>query len=399
MLFSDNHDTQRKIVLQNVHVFDGSEFTGPQTVVMHKGIISSNPENADEIIDGKGRFLITGLIDCHVHLHHVGHLQQLAANGVTTALDMAMWPADKMNSLRETPGLPDIRSAGLPVTAAGSLHSCMMPLLEEALLAGSEHAEAFVEKRIAEGSDYIKLISDIPGPAQETLNAVTEAAHQRDKMVVAHASTYTPFEMALRAKVDLITHVPRDKPISIATAKEMIENNIISVPTLTMMQAVSANPPLSAALGMIFKPSLFMAILRSKRNSQGAQTYENARDSVTTMYRAGVPILAGTDCHEEPNSFFDVKHGASLHRELELLVEAGLSPREVLRAATILPAQFFRLLDRGVIEEGKRADLVLLREDPTRDIRASRGIDRVWCGGIEYEVDHDKTISHRARVE
>jgi imidazolonepropionase-like amidohydrolase len=103
------------------------------------------------------------------------------------------------------------------------------------------------------------------------------------------------------------------------------------------------------------------------------------------MYRAGVPILAGTDCHEEPDSFFEVKHGESLHQELELLVEAGVSVVDALRAATILPAEHFRLNDRGAIAEGKRADLVLLREDPTKDIRATRSIDRVWCGGIEYQ--------------
>lgn len=78
------------------------------------------------------------------------------------------------------------------------------------------------------------------------------------------------------------------------------------------------------------------------------------------MYRAGVPILAGTDCHDEPNSFFDVRHGESSYREFKLLGEAGLSPLEVLRAAAILPAQVFKLSDRGVIEEGNRADPVLL---------------------------------------
>ncbi|KAJ5652137.1 amidohydrolase [Penicillium longicatenatum] len=78
---------------------------------------------------------------------------------------MAMWPAEKMNALRKRPGLPDIRSAGLPVTASGSVHSCMLPLPEEASLSGPEQAEPFVQKSIADGSDYIKLISNVPGPS------------------------------------------------------------------------------------------------------------------------------------------------------------------------------------------------------------------------------------------
>lgn len=140
---------------------------------------------------------------------------------------------------------------------------------------------------------------------------------------------------------------------------------MVVAPTLTMMKAVSSRPPLGSALGMmVSKPSLLMAILRAKRNGQGEQTYENAKASVTAMYHAGVPILAGPYCHDEPNSFFDVKHGESLHQELELLVEAGLSSLDALRAATVLPAEHFKLLDRGIIAEGKRADLVLLRDDP-----------------------------------
>lgn len=386
MFARETPGARRKCLLENVRVFDGTSFTDCQSVVIDGDIIGTNPDGADEIIDGKEHFLIPGLIDAHVHLHHEGHLHALASYGITTALDMAMWPADKMNGLRGKTGLPDIRSAGLPVTASGSIHSCMLPLPEEALLSGPEQAGSFVQKRINEGSDYIKLIADVPGPRQETLNAVSAAAHDKGKMVVAHASSFTPFNMALDAKADIITHAPRDKPVTEETAKLMAEKKVISVPTLTMMQAVSVRPPLGAALGMmVSKPSLFMAIVKSKRSGQGEQTYENARDSVTTMYRAGVPILAGTDCHDEPSSLFEVKHGESLHQELELLVEAGVSVLDALRAATVLPAEHFQLNDRGIIAEGKRADLVLLREDPTKDIRATRGIDRVWCGGVEYQ--------------
>jgi hypothetical protein len=125
-------------------VFDGIGFTDCTSVVIDGDIIGNDPEGADEIVDGKGCFLIPGLIDAHVHLHHEGHLHALASHGITTALDMAMWPAEKMNGLRGKAGLPDIRSAGLPVTASGSIHSCMLPLPEEALLPGPEEAESFV---------------------------------------------------------------------------------------------------------------------------------------------------------------------------------------------------------------------------------------------------------------
>lgn len=382
---SQSHQHNYKTVIDNVRLFDGSGLTDCRTVVIEGSLIGNNPDGADEVVDGQGGVLVPGFIDAHVHLHHSGHLRELARYGVTTALDMATWPAEKMNGLRAQPGLPDIRSAGLPATAAGSVHSHMLPLPDEALVSGPESAESFVENRIQEGSDYIKLIADVPGPSQETLNALASAAHEKQKMVVAHASSFVSFSMAFKAKADIITHSPRDKPVDNAMVEGMVANGIISVPTLVMMQEVSRRPPLSAMLGMLLKPSLFMAILRAKSSGEGEQRYENAKESVAKMYRGGIPILAGTDCHDEPNSFFDVKHGDSMHRELQLLVEAGLSTIDALRAATILPAEHFGLSDRGAIEEGKRADLVLLREDPTKDISASRSIERVWCGGIAFK--------------
>lgn len=97
------------------------------------------------------------------------------------------------------------------------------------------------------------------------------------------------------------------------------------------------------------------------------------------------PVLAETDCHDEPNSPLDVPHGESLHLELELLVEAGLSNVNALRAATSLPVECFGLTDRGAIEVGKRADLVLIGSDPLQNISATRDIRHVWCGGLKFE--------------
>ena len=99
-----------------------------------------------------------------------------------------------------------------------------------------------------------------------------------------------------------------------------------------------------------------------------------------------MPILAGTDANAGPGIPFSPRHGESLHEELELLIEAGLSTVEALRAATVLPAQYFGLHDRGVIEPGRRADLVLIDGDPIADIRATRQIRRVWCAGVEHRV-------------
>lgn len=107
---------------------------------------------------------------------------------------------------------------------------------------------------------------------------------------------------------------------------------------------------------------------------------EDALASVRRFHAAGVAVLAGSDA---PNP--GTAHGASIHHELELLVEAGLTPTAALTAATALPAERFGLADRGRIAPGMRADLVLLDGDPVADITQTRRIVRIWKNG--YDTD------------
>ena len=132
---------------------------------------------------------------------------------------------------------------------------------------------------------------------------------------------------------------------------------MVAIPTLTMMEGTAASRP--------------------------AASYDAARDTVTALHDAGVVILAGTDANAAPGVPFQVPHGESLHHELALLVDAGLTPSEVLRAATSLPAHHFGLTDRGRVDPGLRADLVLIDGDPTTEIRTTRNLRRVWCAGVE----------------
>lgn len=354
--------TSNRIALTNVRVFDGAVMREPSTVVLEGNIIGDDATGATEI-DGHGAFLLPGLIDAHIHLNGVQSLKNLRRHGVTTALDMASWPPARVDALRGLKGHTDIRSAGIPATAPGTTHSHIPGFAKEALLSGPEQAPKFVADRVAEGADYIKVIADIPGPDQATLNAVVVAAHEHKKLVIAHTSAFEPFRMAQEAKVDIVTHVPLDKPLDSDAVACMLAENRVAVPTLTMME------------GIINR-------LHPYPHPKG-RDYAHGRASVTAMYHGGVPILAGTDANDAPGVPTNVPHGESLHHELELLVDAGLSKLDALRAATSLPAKHFGLNDRGIIEIGRRADLVLLGANPLMDIRATRHILRVWCGGIE----------------
>ncbi len=180
---------------------------------------------------------------------------------------------------------------------------------------------------------------------------------------MAHAASYQAVEKAQRARVSVLTHVPLDRALDEAAAARARADDRILIPTLVMMEGLAR-----AAV----RPGM---------------DYGAARASVTVMHRAGVPVLAGTDANDtgagRTGGPAAVPHGSSLHHELELLVDAGLTTVDALRAATTRPARYFGLADRGVVEPGRRADLVLIDGDPLHDIKATQAIRRVWCAGAE----------------
>ncbi len=108
-------------------------------------------------------------------------------------------------------------------------------------------------------------------------------------------------------------------------------------------------------------------------------TYPVANDSVALMYEMGVPILVGTDAAKPFGGL--VLYGASIHKEMGLLAGAGVANEDILRGATSLTAGYFNLTDRGVIEPGMRADILLLEADPLVDISNSDKITQIWTAG------------------
>jgi imidazolonepropionase-like amidohydrolase len=352
-----------KIALTNVWRFDGRQLQPGSTVVISGGRIGTDPAGA-QLVDGEGGVLLPGLIDAHVHLDGPGRLAELARHGVTTALDMASVP-EETAARRGIPGQADFRSAGIPAIAPGSLHSHFPGVGQRGLVTGPGDARRFVADRVAEGSDYIKIVVGSPfaDHDQATVDALVAAAHEHGKLVVAHASAVAAVATAQRAGADILTHAPLDAPLGAELVARAAAAGQVIVPTLTMMERIVQQlaPPGAA--------------------------YANAQASVRALYQAGVPVLAGTDANAAPGSPASVPHGASLHRELELLAGAGLPALDVLRAATDGPARYFGLADRGRIAPGLRADLVLVDGDPLDDILATRSIRRVWCDGIEVQTD------------
>jgi cytosine/adenosine deaminase-related metal-dependent hydrolase len=166
-----------KIALTNVRVFDGERLLEPATVVIDGDRIGSDPAGATTV-EGNGRVLLPGLIDCHIHLTDDATLTALARQGVTTGLDMGTWPPELVASQRNRPGVTDVRSSGTGATHPASAHAKRMGRAE-GLVADPDEARAYVSQRVADGVDYVKIIVDPPGFDEPTIRALVEAAQAR----------------------------------------------------------------------------------------------------------------------------------------------------------------------------------------------------------------------------
>lgn len=387
----------KPIAITNVRIFFGTKVISKGILVIQGGNVvaagfdSVVPPGA-EVIDGTGATVMPGLIDAHTHAWGDA-LTRAAMFGVTTELDMFTAP-QFAKAMREeqaktgAPGRADLLSAGYLATAPGghgTEYGMPVPTLTK-----PEEAQAWVDARIAEGSDYIKIVSEdaklygreIPTLDQATIKALVEAAHRRGKLAVVHISTLKAAKEALEAGADGLVHIFTDQAPDQEFIDLAVKKRAFVVPTLTVVEsttgvasgrALTEDPRLTPYL-----TSEEVQNLRTGFPKHGEPNFQNALEAVRRLAAAGVPILAGTDA---PNP--GTTHGASIHRELELLVSAGLSPAKALTAATWTPAKTFGLKDRGQILQGHRADLVLVKGDPTQDITATRDILRVWKIGQE----------------
>ncbi len=178
-----------------------------------------------------------------------------------------------------------------------------------------------------------------------------------------HASHFSAYEQAIIARPKIIQHLPGDQVMSPDVAKAIFNQGQLVTPTMSMFQ-IGINSPLVKQI--------------TGQNISWATIVANA----AMLYKAGVPLLAGTDVATVGN--ITMPYGLTLHCELEFLVEAGVPPAEALHAATSRPAKARGWPDRGQIAVGKRADLLLLNANPLLNITNTRDVARVWTGGIEF---------------
>jgi imidazolonepropionase-like amidohydrolase len=400
------------VVIENVRIFDGEELIAATRVVIKGGIIAgvgkdSPTSEGAELINGQDLTLLPGLIDAHVHIWAEDQLRQTLIFGVTSVVDMFM-DSGTMKAIKEKQAatidskMATLISAGILATAPGghgTEYGMNIPTVS-----GPEEAQAFVDARIAEGSDFIKIILDNGSLFnqswatfdRETLEALIKAAHARDKLAVVHVTSLADARTAIEAGADALAHLYYDGGYDPGFGNLVASHRAFVIPTLSVIESMSGT---SGASALIEDPHLSPFLNQADRAGLratfgtvpelGRQGYEGAEKGLRQLKAAAVPILAGTDT---PNP--GTAYGASLHRELRLLVDAGMTPTEALRSATSLPAAKFGISDRGRIVEGARADLLLVKGNPTDDIMATRNIVGVWKDGVRIDRE-----AYRKQVE
>lgn len=416
---------QQPIAFTHVSIIDGRDSTPhrDQTVIVRGtriaqvGPSSSTPApSGARVIDARGKFLVPGFWDMHVHAAVVEgrHLLGLyVANGVTGVRDMASdWDTITTWKREISAGKlvgPHIVSSG-PYLEGGDVP------IPHLLTRTPAEGRAGVDSLVKLGVDFVKVHGQLNA---ETYFAIARRARERGIAFAGHVSRALGAEAASDSGQRSIEHllgitapctraeslalVPRfsvqaalGRCSSIGLAPlyaKLVRNNTWVTPTFVAAYEIAGWPTRAVpgdTVARYLPPALrrFVADLFPMPDSipRGADSIGRAMfakrvSQAGAMNKAGVRILTGTDAplRNSPPGF-------GLHQEFLVLVEGGMSPFEVLRAATLEPARYLNRVDSlGTVEQGKVADLVLLDANPLIDIRNTRRISMVVVNGRLFD--------------
>jgi hypothetical protein len=414
-----SHRLPEPIVIRNARVFDAERaiLLPAQDVYINRGRIaalyeSGSPAQAPATaIDAKGRTLLPGLFDMHGHLTN-WDAQQDVAGGVTSVRDMGN---DNKLLTRLIERIDNGTVIGPRVVPAGFIEGISNFSARTGIVVSDmDGVKRAIDWYAQRGYPQIKIYNSF---RPEWVPKAVKYAHERRLRVSGHVPAFMRAEEAVREGFDEIQHInqvmlnffvrPDDDTRTLARFYLVADNTyrldlnsmrVRDFIALLLRGPTVIDPTLATFEGMFTqlpgeKNASFAAIadhlpLATQRllltNSMKltGDTVQRSRESyakmvefVGLMHRAGIPLVAGTDNMA----------GFTLHRELELYVKAGIPPAETLRIATWNGAKYTRTLDRlGSITPGKLADLVLIEDDPTKDISAVRRINLVMKDGVVY---------------
>lgn len=406
------------LLIRNARVFDPRDLSvTPGTSVLVRGerIVRVAPDaelaatgEGVEVVDARGRTLLPGLWDNHQHFGDVDGALDLLV-GVTSARDLANSTDEFLERVARFDAGTEL---GPHVFRAGIIDGTGQYAGPTKMRAGTvEQALEHVKWYADHGYGQIKIYSSID---PKWVRPIADAAHARGMRVSGHVPAFMSASQFIAAGADEMQHLnfvvlnflfdqvkdtrnrtrftavaenvatlQPNEPRVAAFVAEMKKHGVVLDPTVNIFEGMFSGQPDAIAPGFAqIAPRLPAALRRGLRTGAlpvppaqkqaYAQAFPAMLKLLKTLHDAGVTLLPGTD----------TLAGYGLQRELELWVQAGIPPAEVLRAATLTSARISGAdYDRGTIAAGKRADLLLVDGDPTRDIGAIRAVDLVLKSG------------------
>lgn len=388
--------TAETMVIRNATIFDATgadPYVGDVCIDDGK-IISIGPapdiDAGTTEVDATGLALLPGLIDIHLHWTaqregqaRIDTAQTLLAHGTTTTADFHSAPESYKAKRRwgETQVAPHTVYAARMSTPGG--HGADWADINMTRTVISPHdARIAVQKILAYEPDVIKVFTDgwrygsgvnNSSINENALTAIVEEA--ANTPVFTHTVTVDRAKIAARSGVRAIVHAIQDDNADAELVSLLKDKGVFYAPTLA-----------------VYEPRTDKLTGTTGEQLQRIQARQrHSKHNLQLFYKAGVKIALGTD-----SGIASTQYGESALRELELLVEFGLVPGDALIAGTANSAAAFSLdVDRGTIEAGKRADLVLVKGAPWRNISDYRNIEAVFVGG--QLVVSDGTVLNGAK--
>lgn len=402
----------------------------------------STPKDA-RLIDCKGKFILPGYIDTHVHFFQSGDLytrpdvvdltkvrpyaeevawikrnlpdtfERYLRSGITSVVDVGgpMWNFEIRKKANATAKAPRVAVAG-PLISSVSREKLDLGDPPIVKIDSPEQAREFVRKLAAQNPDLVKIwyIVDKDHPVDSfrpIVRATVEESHAHKLRVAVHATELETARAAVEEGADVLVHSVIDKPVDDAFVKLLQDRHTILCPTLVVFERYGrtfanklnltpeekawGNPEVIATLDVTKIPQdkLPDRIKTALANPNEAleritKVYDVALKNLKTLEDAGVTIAAGTDAGN-----IGTIHGPAIFREFQLMKEAGLTPMQILQCGTANAAKLFggdTGAHIGKIDNGYFADLVIVKSNPLDDIARASDIDSVIKNGMHYRT-------------
>lgn len=401
------------------------------------------PKDA-RVIDCKGKFILPGYIDSHVHFFQSGdlytrpdgadfgsirsykdevawvksHVNDVFArylrSGITSVVDVGgpFWNFEVRKLASSTAKAPRVAVAG-PLISSVSREKLDLGDPPIVKIDTPDQAREFVRKLAEQNPDFVKIwyIVDDDHPVDSfrpIVRATIEESHAHKIRVAVHATELETARAAVEEGADVLVHSVTDKTVDDAFVKLLKERHTILCPTLVVFERYGrtfshqlnltpeekawGNPEVIASLDVTKVPQDKLPDrVKSALDKPDVvldrikKTYDVALKNLKTLEDAGVTIAAGTDAGN-----IGTIHGPALFREFQLMKEAGLTPQQILQCATSGGAKLFAGdigAHIGQIQTGYFADLVILNSNPLDDIAHASDIDTVIKNGVVYRAD------------